>query len=51
MATHIGKNFTPPDIRGKVTGAAKYAWLNGIISVAVGERLENEVIITVYEVT
>ena len=21
----IGKDFTPPDIRGKVTGAAKYA--------------------------
>ena len=21
----IGKNFTPPDIRGKVTGLAKYA--------------------------
>lgn len=25
MATLIGKDFTPPDIRGKVTGAAKYA--------------------------
>ena len=23
--TLIGKNFTPPDIRGKVTGKAKYA--------------------------
>ena len=22
---HIGKNFTPPDIYGKVTGKAKYA--------------------------
>ena len=22
---HIGKNFTPPDIEGKVTGAARYA--------------------------
>ena len=21
----VGKNFTPPDIRGKVTGRAKYA--------------------------
>ena len=25
MATHIGSDFTPPDITGKVTGAAKYA--------------------------
>ena len=25
MASHIGKDFTPPDIVGKVTGAAKYA--------------------------
>ena len=25
MATYIGSDFTPPDIRGKVTGAAKYA--------------------------
>ena len=32
------------------TGSADYAWLNGIISIAVGERLANEVIITVYEV-
>lgn len=23
--THIGKNFTPPDVEGKVTGAARYA--------------------------
>ncbi|HBN14700.1 MAG TPA: aldehyde oxidoreductase, partial [Pseudohongiella sp.] len=22
---HIGKNFTPPDIEAKVTGAARYA--------------------------
>jgi len=22
---HIGKDFTPPDIEGKVTGAARYA--------------------------
>ncbi|MFV2090619.1 MAG: hypothetical protein ACC642_08185, partial [Pseudomonadales bacterium] len=22
---HIGKNFTPPDIQGKVTGKARYA--------------------------
>ena len=25
MADLIGKDFTPPDIRGKVTGSAKYA--------------------------
>ena len=33
------------------TAAADYAWLNGIICVAVGERRAEEVIITVYEVT
>jgi hypothetical protein len=33
------------------TGAAEYAWLNGVISVAAGERLKDSVIITVYEVT
>ncbi len=33
------------------TGAAEYAWLNGVIAVAVGERRANEVIITVYAVT
>ena len=32
------------------TGAAAYAWLNGIIAVAVGERRADAVIITVYEV-
>jgi hypothetical protein len=32
------------------TGAIKYAWLNGIIAVAVGERRADAVIITVYEV-
>ena len=32
------------------TGAADYAWLNGIIAVAVGERRADAVIITVYEV-
>ena len=32
------------------TGAAEYAWLNGIISVAVGERRAEAVIITAYEV-
>jgi hypothetical protein len=32
------------------TGSTEYAWLNGIVSVAVGERRANEVIITVYEV-
>ena len=31
------------------TGAADYAWLNGIIAVAVGERRADAVIITVYE--
>jgi hypothetical protein len=33
------------------TGAAKYQWLHRIVTVATGERLQNEVIITVYEVT
>ena len=33
------------------TGAAQYAWLNGIIAVAVGERRADAVIITAYEVT
>ena len=32
------------------TGAPAYAWLNGVISVAVGERRADAVIITVYEV-
>jgi uncharacterized protein DUF3237 len=32
------------------TGAPAYAWLNGIIAVAVGERRANAVIITAYEV-
>jgi len=32
------------------TGAAEYAWLNGIIAVAVGERRADAVIITAYEV-
>jgi hypothetical protein len=32
------------------TGAAEYAWLNGIIAVAVGERRTDAVIITAYEV-
>jgi hypothetical protein len=31
------------------TGAPEYAWLNGIISVAVGERRADAVIITAYE--
>jgi hypothetical protein len=31
------------------TGASEYAWLNGIIAVAVGERRAGAVIITVYE--
>jgi hypothetical protein len=33
------------------TGAAEYAWLNDIISVAVGERRADEVIIRVYQVS
>ena len=33
------------------TGAPEYAWLNGIIAVAVGERRANAVIISAYEVT
>jgi hypothetical protein len=33
------------------TGAPKYQWLNRIVAVAAGERLADEVIITVYEVT
>lgn len=32
------------------TGAPGYAWLNGIISIAVGERRADAVIITAYEV-
>ena len=32
------------------TGAAQYAWLNGIIAVAAGERRADAVIITAYEV-
>jgi len=32
------------------TGAPEYAWLNGIIAVAVGERRADAVIITAYEV-
>jgi hypothetical protein len=33
------------------TGAPKYQWLHRIVALATGERLPNEVIITVYEVT
>lgn len=33
------------------TGAPKYQWLHRLVAVATGERLPNEVIITVYEVT
>jgi hypothetical protein len=33
------------------TGAPQYQWLHAIVAVATGERLPNEVIITVYEVT
>jgi hypothetical protein len=32
------------------TGAPEYAWLNGIISVAVGERRADAVIVTAFEV-
>ena len=33
------------------TGAAEFAWLNGIIAVAAGERRADAVIITAYEVS
>jgi hypothetical protein len=33
------------------TGAPQYQWLNGLITIAVGERRSDKVIITVYEVT
>jgi hypothetical protein len=33
------------------TGAPKYQWLQRLVAVATGERLPDEVIITVYEVT
>jgi hypothetical protein len=33
------------------TGAPDYQWLNGLVAIATGQRLANEVIITVYEVT
>jgi hypothetical protein len=33
------------------TGSTKYQWLHNIVAVAAGERLMNQVLITVYEVT
>jgi hypothetical protein len=33
------------------TGAVQYRWLNGLITIAGGERRSDKVIITVYEVT
>jgi len=33
------------------TGASDYAWLNGMVTIATGQRQADEVIITVYEVT
>ena len=33
------------------TGAPDYAWLNGVVAIASGQRRAEEVIITVYEVT
>jgi hypothetical protein len=33
------------------TGASDYAWLNGVVAIAAGQRQADEVIITVYEVT
>jgi hypothetical protein len=33
------------------TGAPDYQCLNGLVAIATGQRLANEVIITVYEVT
>lgn len=32
------------------TGAPGYKWLNGLVSIAAGQRRANEIIITVYEV-
>ena len=33
------------------TGASDYAWLNGMVAIATGQRQADEVVITVYEVT
>ena len=33
------------------TGTPAYAWLNGVVAIATGERRADQVIITVYEVT
>jgi hypothetical protein len=33
------------------TGSPHYQWLNSLVAIAAGQRLANEVIITVYEVT
>jgi len=33
------------------TGTPEYTWLNGLVTIATGERRLREVIITVYEVT
>lgn len=33
------------------TGAPEYMWLNGLVTIATGERRHTEVLITVYEVT
>jgi hypothetical protein len=33
------------------TGSPDYQWLNSLVAIAAGQRLANEVIITVYEVT
>lgn len=33
------------------TGTPDYAWLNGVVAIAIGERRADKVIITVYEVT
>ena len=52
----LGKEVDPREYYFRTTpifetGAPGYKWLNGLVSIAVGQRLANEVIITVYEVT
>ena len=51
-----GENVDPQDYYFRTipffeTGDPAYKWLNGIVSVAVGQRLADEVIISFYEVT
>ncbi len=51
-----GENVDPDEYYFRTTpifetGAADYAWLNRIVTIATGQRRADEVIITVYEVT